>query len=141
MKLETLYKPLDYDAEGRKTLEETHNPTPGPKADSYTSLFYDLLTDVPDDDKAAVDAIYTKASGINKMFAESESIAPWTAADIGKAFINTPSKDKLLAEQQELYMEPLEPDVFYEISDDVDPVDSEMQAKLEEMAARLENMF
>ena len=31
--------------------------------------------------------------------------------------------------------------LHYKISDDVDPVDSEMQAKLEEMAARLENMF
>ena len=150
MKLESFHKPLDYDAEGRRNLEGTYSNQDNEwDIDNYDLLFDELdpytaallRGEIDDDDKAALDAAYSKSEGIAKAIAESEMRDPWSATDIGREFINTPTTDKMQAEQQEHHMEPLSPEIFYEISDDADPVDLEMQAELERMAAELENMF
>ncbi len=149
MKLESVHKPLDYDAEGRKNLEGTYSQDPDFEIENYDLLFDELdpytaallRGEIDEDDKAALDAAYSKSDGIALAIAESEMREPWSATDIGREFINTPTTDKIQAEQQEHHMEPLLPEVFCEISDDADQVDLEMQAELERIAAELENMF
>lgn len=98
------------------------------ESDSFT----ELTEETRDEDKTS--------SGILKALEESEKTDEelWSASDLGKYTINTPTQQKKAVEQQEIQMQPVSELEFQEISDDVDKVDADMQKRLEEMAKRLE---
>ncbi len=80
------------------------------------------------------------SSGILKALEESEKTDEelWSASDLGRHTINTPTPQKKAVEEQEMKMQPVSELEFQEISDDVDKEDVDMQRRLEEAAKRLE---
>lgn len=83
------------------------------------------------------------AYGILKQLEESEKSDEelrelWSASDLGKYTINTPTQQKKTVEEHEMQMQPVSELEFQEISQDVDKEDADMQKKLEEMAKQLE---
>ena len=80
------------------------------------------------------------------MIAESEMSDEqlkelWSASELGKYTIGTPTQEKQAVKKQEQYMEPISALEFQEISDEMDREDTEMQKKLEEAWQELEGIF
>lgn len=138
-------KPLDANVEKDGAKEIQYGK------DSYGYLFDDLdeistdkkiagLQDI-DDDIAALSAISQQSDGIAKALAESEMEELWSASELGKYTIGTPTKDKKDAQDQEQYMDPVSKLQIQEISDDMDYEDAKLQKRLEQIAQELEGIF
>lgn len=100
--------------------------------------FKELEEEKRDEDKTS--------SGMLKMLEESEKTDEelkelWSASDLGRHTINTPTPQKKAVEQQEMKMKPVSKLEFQEISDDLDKEDANMQKRLEEMVQELEGIF
>ncbi len=139
-------KPLDANAEKDGAKEIQYDK------DSYACLLDDLeiigaeeklaeMQAIDDDDRAILSAIRQPSNGIAKALAESEIKELWSASDLGKYTIATPTQAKQAVQAQEQSMEPVSKLEFKEISDEVDREDAEMQKKFEEMAQELEGVF
>lgn len=153
MGLESFHKPLDYDAEGRKNLEGTYSQDPDLEIGSYDLLFDQLdpftvsllKGEINEDDIAALKAARSESDAIAIALAESEMKEPLRATDIGRAFINIPTPDKLQAEQQERYDLQFELEtsgsIFMDLPDELDLIDDELDAEFDKRAAELEGIF
>lgn len=140
-KLESI-KPLDAVKEAKEVDYDK---------DSYSYLFDEeeilgadkILSELEaiDDDRVALDAAKQPSNGIAKALAESEEKELWTATDLGKYTIGTPTQAKQAVQSQDMQMEPVSELEFQEISDDVDREDAEMQKKFEQIAEELEGIF
>ena len=134
MRLESFRKPLDYDVE-RKNLEGTYTKN---ETDSEVEIdSYDLLFDEED----IKDEGFLESEAIRRGVEESAIEEVWSANDIGKEFINTPTLEKKQAEKQDYNMKPLPKEVFQEIADDADKEDLTLQAKIDSIVAELEGIF
>lgn len=139
-------KPLDANVEKDGAREVRYDK------DSYDYLFDDLEVlgtdkiESIDDDRAAVDADRQESVAIVKGTAESEMSDEqleelWSASDLGKYTVGTPTQEKQAVKGQEKNMQPVSELEFQEISDDMDHEDAEMQKKLEEAWQELEGIF
>lgn len=145
IRLETV-KALDVDAE-KDGAKEIRYDKDDYKKDSYDYLFDDIdyikkIEKIDDDDKAAVYAARTESDGIAKALAESEMPEElWSASNLGKYTINTPTQEKQRVSEQEKYMEPISDKEFQEISDEAAQLSKEMQEQFDKMAKELEGRF
>ena len=140
-------KPLDANVEKDGAREVRYDK------DSYDYLFDDLeilgidkIEYIDDDNKAIIDSARQESTGIAKALAESEMSDEqleelWSASDLGKYTVGTPTQEKQAVEGQEKNMQPVSELEFQEISDDMDHEDAEMQKKLEEAWQELEGIF
>ena len=105
-------KPLDANVEKDGAREVRYDK------DSYDYLFDDL-----------------------EMMSEEQPEELWSASDLGKYTIGTPTQEKQAVKGQEKNMQPVSELEFQEISDDLDLEDAEMQKKLKEEVQELEGIF
>lgn len=147
IKLEAI-KALDADVE-KDGAKEIRYDKDDYKKDSYDYLSDDIdyqilegIEQIDDDDKAVVEAARTESDGIAKALAESEMQEElWSASDLGKYTINTPTQEKQKVSEQEKYMEPVPDKEFQEIAGESDQWSKEMQKKFDEMAKEMEGIF
>ena len=115
MKLENVRPSLDWDVEKDGTREIK------PSNDSYDYLFD--IDELPfgqglidDDDKGLIEDSRDSEREIAEQIAQSR----WTASDLGKCTINTPTKDKQEGSKQDGKMEIFDEKEFQRAVDDFD---------------------